>query len=628
MRTCDVLVIGGGHAGVEASFAAANMGHKTILVTLNKKMIANMPCNPHIGGSAKGIVVREVDALGGLMAKAADYHPLQIKMLNTGKGPGVQCLRSQQDKHLYPAHVQKVLEETPNLEILEAEAVDFLSESDKVTGVKLASGEEIRSLATILTAGTYLQSRVYTGQEGKDEGPDGEKASLHLSSGLKKLGIELWRLKTGTPPRVKKSTIDFSKGKIEEGMDGPLAFSYETTRFTPKSSQLPCFLIYTSDETLKIIHDNLPSSALFDGTISSTGPRYCPSIESKVVRFADKPRHQIFLEPEFEEGESIYIQGFSTAMPRAIQDQMVHSLPGLENAEILKYAYQIEYDAVKSTEFDATLRSKKYHGLYFAGQVCGTSGYEEAAGLGIVAGINACLAIEKKPPFVLKRNEAYIGVMIDDLVTKGIDEPYRLLSSRAEYRLLLRHDNADERLTEYGHQFGLISDERYASYKEKQRKLAEAIEILETHNVSDRAGLNAYFVKMGYPPSEQGWKGAELLKRPHFEYKEIAALMPELSSFEFSENDILSLETKVKYEGYLKRQEKEARDLVEQEGILIPEDFDYLHADGLRLEARQKLEAVRPLTIAQASRISGVNPADVSILLLLLRKKEHEKRGL
>ena len=621
MRDFDVIVIGGGHAGVEASFATARMGHSTLLLTLNKKMIANMPCNPHIGGSAKGVVVREIDALGGLMGKAADHHPLQIKMLNTGKGPGVQCLRSQQDKHLYPAYVQEVLESTPNLLVEEKEAVDFLVEGNAVTGVVTSDGEQIRSKAVILTAGTYLNSRVYTGQEGKDQGPDGQKASLHLSGALEKLGLELWRLKTGTPPRVKKSTIDFSKGHVEEGMDGELAFSYETKVFTPKSSQLPCFLIYTSDETLRLIKDNLDSSALFDGTINSNGPRYCPSIESKVVRFADKPRHQIFLEPEFEEGESFYIQGFSTAMPRDIQEKMVHSLPGLEHAEILKYAYQIEYDAVKTTEFDSTLRCKKYEGLYFAGQVCGTSGYEEAAGLGLVAGINAVLRMEGKPPFILKRNEAYIGVMIDDLVTKGIDEPYRLLSSRAEYRLLLRHDNADERLTEYGHRFGLISEERYASYLKKEEDIAKAIEILRTTNVTDRAAMNAYFVEMGYPESDQGWKGAELLKRPRFRYVDIARMMPELSTFSFSENDILSLETKVKYEGYLVRQEKEAKSLLEREGIEIPEDFDYLHTDGLRLEARQKLDAVKPKTIAQASRISGVNPADVSILLLVLRKK-------
>ena len=620
-REFDIIVVGGGHAGVEASFASARKGHKTLLLTLNKKMIANMPCNPHIGGSAKGVVVREIDALGGLMGIAADHHPLQIKMLNTAKGPGVQCLRSQQDKKAYPAFVQSRLDETPNLTVEEGEVVDLVVEGGHIKAVVTAAGETIGCKAAVLTAGTYLNARVYTGQEGKDQGPDGEKASLHLTDALNRLGIKTWRLKTGTPPRVKKSTIDFSQASVEEGMDGELAFSYETTKFTPKSAQLPCFLIYTSEETLNIIRDNLSSSALFDGTINSNGPRYCPSIESKVVRFADKPRHQIFLEPEFEEGEPFYIQGFSTAMPREIQERMVHSLPGLEHAEILKYAYQIEYDAVEAGEFDASLGSKKIKGLYFAGQICGTSGYEEAGGLGLMAGVNACLSIEGKEPFVLKRNEAYIGVMIDDLVTKGIDEPYRLLSSRAEYRLLLRHDNADFRLTPYGHELGLISEERYQAFLFRQKSINEAIEILRTTVLSEKGPLGELLVEKGFPVSGRGWSAYELLKRPGFTYASLAAMIPELDRYQFNENDILSLETKVKYEGYLLRQEKEAKSLLDQEGIALPEDFDYKNAEGLRLEARQKLEAVRPRTIAQAARIPGVNPADVSILLLLLRKR-------
>ena len=618
----EVIVVGGGHAGVEASHACAVKGHSTLLLTLHKEMIANMPCNPHIGGSAKGVVVREVDALGGVMGLAADIHPLQIKMLNTGKGPGVQCLRSQQDKKAYPRAVLSILEATPNLDIEEAEVSALLYEKGKVLGVKLSSGEEIRGEKVILTTGTYLCSKIISGSLSRDEGPDGEKASLALSPSLQEMGIDLWRLKTGTPPRLKKSTIDFSQGAIELGMAGELCFSFENHHVYDVESQLPCYLIYTGEKTLEIIREHLNESALFNGLIQSTGPRYCPSIESKVVRFADKPRHQLFLEPEFEDGESIYLQGFSTGFPYELQEELVHSLPGLEKAEILKYAYQIEYDAVRPEEYDATLRLKKYDGLYVAGQLCGTSGYEEAAGLGLMAGINAALSLEGKPPFILKREESYIGVMIDDLVTKGTDEPYRLLSSRAEFRLLLRHDNADERLSEYGHQVGILSEERYQQFVEKYRQIQEAIHILSTVNISDRAGLNDYLVENGFPSTEMGYKGIDILKRPGFTYKRVAALMPELSSFHFYDDAILALETKVKYEGYLKKQEEEARSLAKAETTLLPEDLDYLHMDGLRLEARAKLDAVRPRNVGQASRIPGVNPADVSILLLNLKRRK------
>ena len=616
----DIIVVGGGHAGVEAAAAGAHMGLHVLLCTLNKKMISNMPCNPHIGGSAKGIVVREIDALGGMMAIAADHHPLQIKMLNTGKGPGVQCLRSQQDKKGYPAYMQSLLDQIPNLTIKECEVVDLLHDGHTVFGVKTREGDPITSKAVIVTTGTYMNGRIISGRDVHPGGPDGEKPSIGLSEALANMGLEIFRLKTGTPPRIKKSTIDFSKGEIQLGSDEHLAFSYTTKTYTPLSKQLPCYLIYTTPETLKIIHEHLPDSGLFNGTINSVGPRYCPSIESKVVRFADKPRHQLFLEPEFENSESIYLQGFSTAMPHEIQMEMVHSLPGLEHAELLKYAYQIEYDAIKPLQFDAALKVKKYDGLYGAGQICGTSGYEEAGGLGLMAGINAALWIQGKPPFILKRNESYIGVMIDDLVTKGTEEPYRLLSSRAEYRLLLRHDNADLRLTEYGHELGLIDEARYATYKKKWSDIEEAIGIMAKTNVADKPGLNAYFEEMGYPADNEGHKGLELLKRPHFEYRRIAPLMPELSKFDFDDDALLALETRVKYEGYIKKEEKEAATLVKQEGMLLPTGVDYLKVEGLRLEARQKLNAVQPRTIAQASRISGVNPADVSILILTLRR--------
>ena len=620
MADYDVIVVGGGHAGVEASHVTAVLGLKTLLVTLSIDKISNMPCNPHIGGSAKGVVVREVDALGGIMGIAADARPLQIKMLNTGKGPAVQCLRTQQDKDLYPGEILKLLRETPNLEIIEDEVLSLTGDGSGIRGANLKNKGFLRAKSVILTTGTYLNARVYTGSEGKDQGPDGEPASLSLTDSLHELGVQTWRLKTGTPPRLKKSTIDFSNASIEPGMGGELAFSYQTEKFTPIEDQLPCYLIYTSEETLTIIKEHLDDSALFNGTINSTGPRYCPSIESKVVRFADKPRHQLFLEPEYLDGESFYLQGFSTAMPKEIQEKMVHSLPGLEHAEILKYAYQIEYDAVRPEEFDSTLMVKRIPGLYVAGQICGTSGYEEAAGLGMMAGINAANRILGKPKFVLKRHESYIGVMIDDLVTKGTDEPYRLLSSRAEYRLLLRHDNADERLSEYGHQIGTLSDARYARFQEKQKKIQDAIAYLTTTLVDNKEALKKAFEDRGIVYDGRGYKGLELLKRPEFHYVDLIPLMSGLAQFGLNEDAILALETRVKFEGYIAKQKKDAEELVKQEGILLSEGLDYLHMDGLRLEARQKLDAVRPMSIGQAGRISGVNPADVSVLLLTLRK--------
>ncbi|MBE6126788.1 MAG: tRNA uridine-5-carboxymethylaminomethyl(34) synthesis enzyme MnmG [Erysipelotrichaceae bacterium] len=617
----DVIIIGGGHAGIEASHATATLGLRSLLVTLSIDKIANMPCNPHIGGSAKGVVVREIDALGGIMGIAADARPLQIKMLNTGKGPAVQCLRTQQDKNLYPAKVLDLLRNTPNLEIVEDEAIDLIVKDGVLCGVKLKNNGEMRAKSVILANGTYLNARVYTGSDGRDEGPDGEPASLLLTDALHRLGVKTWRLKTGTPPRLSKATIDFSNAAIEPGMDGDLAFSYSTESFTPLDQQLPCYLIYTSDETLRIIRDHLDDSALFNGVINSTGPRYCPSIESKVVRFADKPRHQLFLEPEYLDGDSFYLQGFSTAMPKEVQEKMVHSLPGLEHAKILKYAYQIEYDAVRPEEFDSTLMVKRVPGLYVAGQICGTSGYEEAAGLGLMAGLNAAHRILGQEKVILKRDESYIGVMIDDLVTKGTDEPYRLLSSRAEYRLLLRHDNADERLCEIGHKAGLLSDAAYERYLDKRRRISEALEYLEKTLVSDREGLKTLFESKGIEYDLRGHKGMELLKRPEFHYVDLLPLMDGLASFGLSSDAVLSLETKVKFEGYIVKQKKEAESLLKQDGIILPEDIDYLHMDGLRLEARQKLDAIRPLSLGQASRISGVNPADVSVLLLTLRKR-------
>ncbi|MCR5078394.1 MAG: tRNA uridine-5-carboxymethylaminomethyl(34) synthesis enzyme MnmG [Bacilli bacterium] len=620
-KSFDVIVIGGGHAGIEASYASSKLGKKTLLVTLNFKMVGNMPCNPHIGGSAKGVVVREIDALGGLMGIAADHRPIQIKMLNTGKGPAVQCLRSQQDKHIYPAFIQETLQKLDNLTVLEDEVSALLNDENHVYGVMTKGGLEIRAKAVILTGGTYLNSKIFRGREHFQGGPDGEKASIGLSDYLRGMGLSLIRLKTGTPPRLKKSTIDFSKAEIQLGSDDPLAFSYQTKHYTPLSEQLPCYLIYTTPYTHQLILDHLNESSVFDGSITGIGPRYCPSIESKIVRFKDKERHQLFLEPEYLDSESIYLQGFSTGLPIEVQEEMVHSLPGLEHAEILKYAYQIEYDAIYPTEFGASLECKRYSGLYAAGQVIGTSGYEEAGGLGLMAAINASLKIDGKEPFILKRNESYIGVMIDDLVTKGIDEPYRLLSSRAEYRLLLRHDNADARLSEYGHKIGLLSEERYEAYRNKKSRIEKAIDILTINIPSNKEKQKQLFESKGLEAPKVGYHEIELLRRPEFSYRELESLDEELEALHLDYDEVLSLETIVKFEGYLNKQRKEADRLMKAEEVTLPSDLDYLHMDGLRLEARQKLDKVRPLTLAQASRIPGVNPADLSILLLAIRKK-------
>ena len=617
MSDYDVIVVGGGHAGMEAAFASAHLNKKTLLVTLNKKKISNMPCNPSIGGSAKGIVVREIDALGGMMGKGADFGQLQMKMLNTGKGPGVQCLRAQEDKLDYPKVMQNFADNTPNLTILEGMVTALLHDDKNVLGVKVGE-KEITSKAVVLTTGTYMESVILRGHHVEEAGPDGEKPSKGLSPFLRdEMGIKTIRLKTGTPQRIKRDSIDFSVLEPQYGTDAPLKFSFEETNILPLDKQIVCYLTYTNDKTHKIIRDHLLESAMYGGVVKGVGPRYCPSIEDKVVRFADKERHQLFLEPESLHTDSVYLQGFSTSMPENVQLEMVHSLKGLEHAEILKYAYAIEYDAIDTTEYDYSLELRKWGGLFIGGQICGTSGYEEAAALGLIAGINACRKIDNKEPLILRRDEAYIGVMIDDLVSKGTKEPYRLLSSRAEYRLLMRSDNADLRLTPIGHEIGLISDERYQKLLDKLAKFERNKAILEETHMGEKEDFVNYMHKVGYPDYKGGPTGAEILRRPPVKLKD---LINYIELEEMDDEEIFQLEVMIKYDGYISKEMKEAERLAKVDSIKIPEGLDYAHLDGLRLEARQKLAQVQPHNLGQASRISGVNPSDISMLLMHLKK--------
>ena len=616
----DVIVVGGGHAGLEAALACAHRNKKTLLLTLNKEMIGNMPCNPSIGGSAKGIVVREIDALGGMMGIAADHHYLQLKMLNTGKGPGVQCLRAQQDKLEYPKYWQELVSKENNLTLEEGMVTSLICEDNKIQGVVLENGTRIGSKAVILTTGTYMESQIFRGHDVKDEGPDGQKPSLGLSPFLRSIGIETFRLKTGTPPRIKRDSIDFSKATPQPGTDRHLAFSYETKEFIPIDKQELCYLVYTTPRTHEIIREHLKDSALFSGLVTGVGPRYCPSIESKIVTFADKERHQLFLEPESRYTDSIYLQGFSTSMPTDVQEEMVRSLPGFENAVFLKYAYAIEYDAIRTEEYSSNLEIKKWPGLFIGGQICGTSGYEEAAALGLMAGINACLKIDGKEPLVLRRDQAYIGVMIDDLVTKGTEEPYRLMSSRAEFRLILRHDNADMRLTEIGHDIGLVKEERYSHYINKVNNINKVIEILKSIYLGSRKEINEWLESINSNPLQGGIQAFELLKRPEVSYVDLVKFIPEVQDIQLDEFAIEEVEIIAKYEGYIVKQIREAKNMAKLEEMKIPSDMDFLNMDGLALEARQKLDKVRPMTIGQASRISGVYPSDISVLIFNVRK--------
>lgn len=615
----EIIVVGGGHAGCEASLASARKGHKTLLITGNIKNIADMPCNPSIGGSAKGIVVREIDALGGEMGVNADKGQIQIKMLNSGKGPAVQALRAQGDKVTYPKEMLKTLSSTPNLEIKESLVEDLIVENDKIKGVVLETGEKIYAQAVILTTGTYLKADILVGDTRTRQGPHGERPSMHLSDNLEKLGFKIIRLKTGTPQRIDKNTIDFTKTREEKGDNKLLSFSFDRKPQYKIEDQISCHLIYTTPETHKIIRDNLHKASMYGGLddIKGIGPRYCPSIEDKVVRFADKEKHQLFLEPESLYYDDIYLQGFSTSMPHDVQELMVHSLPGLENAKILKYAYAIEYDAIYPTQLKQSLETKLIDGLYTAGQINGTSGYEEAACQGLIAGINASLKLEGKEPLILKRNEAYIGVLIDDLVTKGVRDPYRLLTSRAEYRLLLRNDNADLRLREIGHNVGLIDEDRYQKFLNKKEKIKELKELLQNNKLNPNAEVNEFLTSINSAILKDGITFYNLLRRPEIDMN----IVKKYLDIDYSEEVIEEVEIEIKYEGYIAKALKEAEKLNNLENKKIPDDINYDAIHNIASEAKQKLKEVRPTTIAQALRISGVNPADISILMVYLKKE-------
>ena len=611
----DVIVVGGGHAGIEAALAAARLNYQVALITLDKKNIGQTPCNPSIGGPAKGVVVREIDALGGQMGITTDNTCIQMKMLNTAKGPGVQCLRAQIDKLVYPKYMQDVLDNEKNVTILETMVKELIVENNKCLGVIIENGTKLFSKTTILTTGTYLEACVLIGHEIKDEGPDKQRSAKGLSGQLAQLGFKILRLKTGTPPRIAKESIDFSKAEIQLGSLGEYAFSYTTTKFLPLEKQQPCYLIHTTLNTHKIIQDNLKLSAMYSGNIKGRGPRYCPSIEDKIVRFADKERHQLFLEPESLSNNSIYLQGCSTSMPYDIQEKMVHSLPGLEKAIFLKYAYAIEYDAIYPTQLKPSLETKIIENLFTAGQINGTSGYEEAAGQGLIAGINAVLKIKNQTPLVLRRDESYIGLMIDDLVTKGTNEPYRLLTSRSEYRLLLRHDNADLRLTEYGHKIGLINEERYQKFLNKKQKIEELKQLLANLKVKDYPDLLTYTKEKNMSENINHLTLIEYLKRPDVKLIEISKILNIEESFEV----LQQVEIQIKYEGYIKKQLKDAQEQAKLENFYLPNNLDYNKIDHLALEARQKLQEIKPETLGQASRISGVNPSDINALLIHLR---------
>ena len=617
----DIIVVGGGHAGCEASLAAARMGNNTLLITGNIKNIADMPCNPSIGGSAKGVIVREIDALGGEMGRNADKGLLQIKMLNISKGPAVQALRAQADKVTYPKEMQKTLKAQKNLIIKENLVEDLIVNNNVIKGVITENGEKIYSKIVILTTGTYLKSDIMVGAVRRREGPHGEKPSNYLSDKLKKYGLKIIRLKTGTPQRIDKNSIDFSKSKIENGDKHYHTFSYDGKPYYDVNKQVPCHLIYTTPKTHEIIKQNLKKSSMYGGLndVTGIGPRYCPSIEDKIVKFSDKKRHQLFLEPESLYYNDIYLQGFSTSMPHDIQDKMVHSLPGLEKAKILKYAYAIEYDAIDPIQLNLSLENKVINNLFTAGQINGTSGYEEAACQGLIAGINASLKLQRKDPLILKRSEAYIGVLIDDLVTKGIIDPYRMLTSRAEYRLLLRSDNANIRLRKYGYRVGLVTKKQMEELNNELDEIQKLILELKTKKINPSKANNQFLESLHSANIKDGISLYNLLKRPEIKIHNLKNLINNYSLLALEQAEI-----SIKYEGYIKKIEKSAQRLTNLEKQLIPNNINYDKIHNLASEAKQKLHQIKPKNLAQASRISGVNPIDLSLISIYLRSKKND----